>query len=85
MRVRDSAPEVWEKLSAYSIFHKLIKKSSFYLLRERPETYNEFYVCCVYYTKNTFQKKSLETYLYIAFLRNHIYSFTKDEFTNVPT
>ena len=35
----------------------VIKKSSFYLLRERRKTYNEFCVLCVYYRNNNFQKQ----------------------------
>ena len=46
----------------------VIKKVICYLLRERPKTYNEFYVFCVYCTNNTFQKQSLEIYLQIHLL-----------------
>ena len=45
-----------------------MKKSTFYLLKERPETYNEYCIFCVYYTYNTFQKQRLETYLQMHFL-----------------
>ena len=47
---------------------QIIRKSSFYLLREWPKTYNKFYFFCVYHTNNTFQKQSLETYLQIYIL-----------------
>ena len=67
--------KIWNEIDFLSvIFHKWVSSKNnlilqiFYLLRERPRTYNEFCVLCIYYTNNTFQKQSLETYLQIDFL-----------------